>query len=55
MTHIFHVEKIINANKIKTILMLLVLAKNSLELKHLFRFFLQQETPSKKKRKTTII
>lgn len=32
--------------------MLLVLEENSLELKHLLRFFLKQETPSKKKRKT---
>ena len=35
--------------------MLLVLEENPLELRHLFRFFLQQETPSKKKRKITII
>lgn len=35
--------------------MLLVLEENSLELRRLFKFFLQQETPSKKKRKITII
>lgn len=44
-----------NINKIKAILMLFVLEENSLVLRHLFSFFLQQETPSKKKRKITII